>query len=236
MRVLLAEDDQLLGDGIQKGLGEFHHAIDWVKDGLAAKQALEMEKFDLVILDLGLPKMSGMEVLRSIRKAGNEIPILILTARDSVDDRVQGLDAGADDYLVKPFDLDELAARVRALHRRRAGTVSNEIAHKGITLNPASHQVTLDKAPVSLPRREFSLLQKLLENRGRVVSRDTLLQSLYGWEDEIDSNTLEVHIHNLRKKFGTDLIRTIRGVGYMIEKDENKDENIDTSDENNDNG
>lgn len=220
MRILLAEDDAQLGRGIQINLGEQRYTIDWVTDGMAAKQAILGESFDVIILDLGLPKLSGLELLRHIRKVGVTTPVLILTARDSLEDRIIGLDAGADDYLVKPFDFEEVLARVRALHRRHCGIVINEIIRGDLVLNPASHRVTKAGEKFDMPRREFVLLQKLLENQGRIVERDVLLQTLYGWEDEIDSNALEVHIHNIRKKFGTDLIRTVRGVGYMIEKTE----------------
>jgi len=218
MRILLVEDDELLGDGIATGLKQRNNVVDWVKDGLSAEQALDIENFDVVVLDLGLPRKDGIEVITTIRKKDDHTPVLILTARDSTDDKIKGLDAGADDYMSKPFDLDELEARVRALHRRNAGSVSTTIVRGDLELDPASHTATLGGISLNMPRREFTLLQKLLENQGRVISRDNLLQSLYGWDDEVDSNTLEVHIHNLRKKVGTKTIRTIRGVGYMIEK------------------
>lgn len=218
MRILLVEDDELLGDGIYAGLKQHRHVVDWVKDGVAAEQALDIENFDMVVLDLGLPRKSGIEVLQGLRNKEDATPVLILTARDSTDDKIKGLDAGADDYMVKPFDLEELEARIRALHRRNSGTKSTSIKRGGLELDPASHTATLDGTSLNMPRREFSLLQKLLENQGRVISRDNLLQSLYGWDDEVDSNTLEVHIHNLRKKLGSKTIRTVRGVGYIIEK------------------
>lgn len=218
MRILLVEDDELLGDGILAGLKQRNHVVDWVKDGISAEQAIEVEKFDMVLLDLGIPRKDGIEVLTTIRKKENHTPVLILTARDATDDKIRGLDAGADDYMVKPFDLDELEARIRALHRRNSGSATTVIKRGDLELDPASHTAALNGASLNMPRREFTLLQKLLENQGRVISRDILLQSLYGWDDEVDSNTLEVHIHNLRKKLGTKAIRTIRGVGYMIEK------------------
>ncbi len=218
MRILLVEDDELLGDGIATGLKQRNNVIDWVKDGVSAEQALDIENFDVVVLDLGLPRKDGLEVITSLRKKEDHTPVLILTARDSTDDKIKGLDAGADDYMVKPFDLDELEARVRALHRRNSGTASTVISRGSLELDPASHTAQLDGNSLNMPRREFTLLQKLLENQGRVISRNNLLQILYGWDDEVDSNTLEVHIHNLRKKLGADTIRTIRGVGYMIEK------------------
>lgn len=223
MRVLLVEDDELLGDGIRTGLKHYGHTIDWVKDGKAANDVLSSkhESFDIIVLDIGLPKMSGLEVLRNIRERNIPTPVVILTARETVDDRVKGLDAGADDYLTKPFDLDELCARMRALQRRSKARAKPVITYGDITLDPASHVVTKSGEAIMVSRREFALLQKLLENAGRVISREQLNQTLYGWGENIDSNALEVHIHNLRKRFGTDVIRTIRGVGYMAEKLDN---------------
>lgn len=223
MRILLAEDDELLGDGVKKGLRQQGYVVDWFKDGLEACRAIENEQVDLIILDLGLPKKDGFAVLDHIRKLGHTVPILILTARDTISDLVQCLDLGADDYLTKPFDLDELYARIRALHRRSVHRPENILVHGDLVVDPASHAVSLAGQEISIPRREFSLLQKLLENVGHVLSRDQLTQSLYSWEDEIDSNALEVHIHNLRKKLGNNLIRTIRGVGYLIAKVEQDD-------------
>lgn len=218
MRVLLVEDDELLGDGLRTGLIQYGYAVDWLKDGLSADQALKTETFDLVVLDLGLPKLPGISVLQNLRGRGQTMPVLILTARESVDDRVKGLDSGADDYLTKPFDLDELCARLRALQRRFTSRAEPLLTHEQITLDPASHTVTFHGENINLSRREFSLLHKLLENAGRVLSREHLTQSLYGWGEDVDSNALEVHIHNLRKKFGQEFIRTIRGIGYMIDK------------------
>lgn len=218
MRVLLVEDDELLGDGLRTGLIQYGYAVDWLKDGMSADQALKTENFDLVVLDLGLPKLPGISVLQNLRARGQTMPVLILTARESVDDRVKGLDSGADDYLTKPFDLDELCARLRALQRRFSSRADPLLTHEGITLDPASHTVTFNGENINLSRREFSLLHKLLENAGRVLSREHLTQSLYGWGEDVDSNALEVHIHNLRKKFGQEFIRTIRGIGYMIDK------------------
>lgn len=219
MRLLLVEDDELLGDGVCTGLKQYGYTVDWVKDGQSAIQALSSENFDMVVLDLGLPKLSGLEVLKTVRGKNITTPVVILTARETVEDRVKGLDAGADDYIVKPFDLDELCARLRALQRRISARAKPEITHGNITLDPASHSVHLGEEELNISRREFVLLQKLLENPGRVLSREQLTQTLYGWGYDVDSNALEVHIHNLRKKFGTPLIRTIRGVGYMIEKE-----------------
>ncbi len=219
MRILLVEDDQLLGDGVKNGLKQYGYTVDWLKDGEAARLALSSETFDLILLDIGLPKMSGLHLLQSIRREGINTPVLILTARESVEDRVKGLDSGADDYLKKPFDLGEVCARIRALVRRSSGRTETVIAYRNILLDPASHSVKVDGQELILPRREFALLQKLLENVGQVLSREQIAQSLYGWEEEVDSNALEVHIHNLRKKLNAVYIRTIRGVGYMLEKE-----------------
>jgi two-component system OmpR family response regulator/two-component system response regulator QseB len=218
MRILLVEDDQQLGDGLTIGLRQAGFAVDWLKDGHMADQALQSEAFDLVVLDLGLPRLSGMEVLSRARQRGQTMPILILTARDATGDKVAGLDSGADDFLVKPIDLDELTARIRALTRRSAGRAAPLLIHGELSLDPAAHTVTLAGQPVELSSREFPLLQMLLENAGRVLTRSQLEQSIYGWRDEPDSNALEVHIHHLRKKLGNDLIRTLRGVGYTIAK------------------
>jgi DNA-binding response OmpR family regulator len=218
MRILLAEDDPLLGDGLSVGLRQDGYAVDWVKDGVAADLALASEDFDLLVLDLGLPRLSGMEVLSRLRGRGKALPVLILTARDATGDKIAGLDAGADDYVVKPIDLDELAARVRALSRRVAGRALPLLSVGPLSLDPATHQVTLDGKPVELPPREYSLLQALMENCGRTMTRTQLEASLYGWRDEPESNALEVHVHHLRKKLGADRIRTLRGVGYMMMK------------------
>jgi two-component system OmpR family response regulator/two-component system response regulator QseB len=218
MRILLVEDDPELGDGLTVGLRQEGLAVDWLKDGNSADQALQSESFDLVVLDLGLPRLSGMEVLTRARSRGQTMPVLILTARDATGDKVSGLDAGADDYLVKPINLDELSARIRALARRSAGRSVPLLTHGNITLDPAARTVMLSGQAVELSGREFSLLEVLLENAGRVLSRSHLEQSLYGWRDEPDSNALEVHIHHLRKKLGSELIRTLRGVGYTIPK------------------
>lgn len=218
MRILLVEDDPQLGDGLTIGLRQAGFAVDWLKDGNSADQALQSETFDFVVLDLGLPQLSGMEVLTRARHRGQHMPILILTARDATGEKVAGLDAGADDYLVKPIDLDELTARIRALTRRSAGRAEPLLIHGDLALDPAAHTVTQAGLLVELSSREFSLLQQLLENAGRVLTRTQLEQSIYGWRDEPDSNALEVHIHHLRKKLGSELIRTLRGVGYTIAK------------------
>jgi len=218
MRLLLIEDDEFLGEAVKTGLTQLGYIVDWLKDGDIAQKILKSEVFELILLDLGLPKLSGLNLLKSFRQEGNTTPVIILTARDAVDDRVKGLDAGADDYIIKPFDLNELSARIRALARRSQGRADTEIHYNNIILDPASHSVTVDNTLINIPRREFSLLLKLLENNGQVVSREQLMQSIYSWDDDVDSNTLEVHIHNLRKKLNANFIRTIRGVGYMAEK------------------
>jgi len=218
MRILLVEDDELLGDAVKTGLTQFGYIVDWLKDGDLARSAIKTEEFELIILDLGLPKLSGIQLLQGIRQTGNTTPVIILTARDSIEERVKGLDSGADDYITKPFDLNELSARVRALTRRSQGRADAILHYNNITLDPAAHSVLLDGAPVNVPRREFALLQKLLENSGQVLSREQLMQSMYGWDEDVDSNALEVHIHNLRKKLNANFIRTIRGVGYLVEK------------------
>ena len=218
MRLLLAEDDPQLGDGLTVGLRQSGYAVDWVRDGVAADLALSSESFDLLVLDLGLPRLAGMEVLRRLRARRQTLPVLILTARDATGDKVAGLDAGADDYLTKPIDLDELAARVRALTRRAGGHASPTLEIAGMIIDPAAHSVTRHGVAVELSAREFSLLLSLVENAGRVMTRAQLESSLYGWRDEPDSNALEVHIHHLRKKLGTDVIKTLRGVGYTVPK------------------
>lgn len=224
MRILLVEDDESLGDGIHKGLKQYGYTVDWLTDGRTALSSIKTETFDVILLDLNLPSLPGLTVLREMRAAGITTPVLILTARHTSEDKVKGLDSGADDYLSKSFlDLDELSARIRALQRRFSShRAAPLLTYRDIELDPSSFSVTLKGQPISLSRREFSLLQKLLENAGHVVSRDSLNQCLYGWGDEIDSNTLEVHVHNLRKKLvDTHFIRTIRGVGYMAEKENN---------------
>lgn len=218
MRVLLVEDDALLGDGIRAGLKQAGFAVDWARDGHAGQLALETEDYALLVLDLGLPRLSGMDLLKWLRGKGKKLPVLILTARDTLADRVGGLDAGADDYLIKPFDLDEMIARLRALLRRSGGQATPLLRHGAIELDPAAHQVRKDGELVDLSSREFTLLHELLLHAGRVQSREQLEQRLYGWGEEVESNSIEVHIHHLRKKLGTELIRTLRGVGYVIDK------------------
>ncbi len=217
MRILLVEDDQLLGDATQAGLVHDGYVVEWLRDGLQAESALNSQSFDGVVLDLGLPGKDGIEVLSSMRKRGDSTPVLVLTARDSVGDRVKGLDTGGDDYLIKPFDLDELSARLRALIRRSSGRSAPTIEVGTVSLNPASHQVHVDGDLTELSQREFSLLQLLMEAEPRVLSRSYLEEHLYGWGDDIESNALEVHIHNLRKKLSKSFIQTIRGVGYKVQ-------------------
>ena len=217
MRVLLVEDDESLAKGIQTALRSESYTLDWLSDGRSALHAISSEHFDVVILDLGLPKMDGLTVLRTLRDRRLKTPVLILTARDGVKDRIAGLDAGADDYLIKPFDTDELKARLRALLRRSAGRAAPVIELRDISQNPANQQVSHKGRVVSLSRNEYVLLHELLSQPDRVLTRDQLEQSLYGWTDEVDSNTLEVHIHHWRKQLYPELIRTLRGFGYMIE-------------------
>lgn len=220
MRVLLVEDDALLGDGVRAGLKQAGFAVDWTQDGQAAKLALETEEYAVIVLDLGLPKLNGTELLKWLRGRESKTSVLILTARDTVADRIAGLNAGADDYLIKPFDLDELIARLHALVRRSVGQVTLSLRHGDIELTPSTHQVRKNGQSVELSAREFSLLHELLLHIGRVQSREQLEQHLYGWGEEVESNSVEVHVHHLRKKLGTTLIRTLRGVGYVIDKED----------------
>jgi DNA-binding response OmpR family regulator len=220
MRILLVEDDAMIGESVSSALRLEGHAVDWVRDGRAAELAADGSEFDLVLLDLGLPRKDGLEVLRSLRARKRRTPVLIVTARDAVQDRVQGLDAGADDYLVKPFDLDELAARIRALARRSAGRAEPHIEHLGVTLDPTTRGVMRDGRSVALSAREFAVLEALLARPGAVLSRGQLEEKLYGWGEEIGSNAVEVYIHGLRRKLGADFIRTVRGVGYLVPKSE----------------
>jgi len=218
MRILLVEDDPMIGAAVEKGLRADGHAVDWSRDGKAAETALAAEPYELVLLDLGLPRKDGLAVLKALRAGGNRVPVIVVTARDAIADRVAGLDAGADDYLVKPFDLDELAARMRAVTRRREGRAAPAITHGALTLDPVLHAVTLHGKPVELSAREFTLLVALLERPGAVLSRAQLEERLYGWNDEIASNAVEVHIHNLRRKLGAEAIENVRGAGYRVGK------------------
>jgi two-component system response regulator QseB len=216
VRLLLVEDDAMIGEAIRTGLKRDGFTVDWVHDGESADQVLRTDAFDLLLLDLGLPRKGGFQVLQALRARQQTLPVLIITARDAVADRVQGLDAGADDYLVKPFDLDELAARIRALLRRKSGRTEPEIAHLGVALNPATHRVTRDGREVALSPKEFALLQLLMERPGNILSRAQIEERLYGWGEEVESNAVEVHIHGLRRKLGTDFILNVRGVGYRV--------------------
>jgi len=218
MRILLVEDDRALGEGIRTALKPEGYTVDWLQDGASALHALNHESFELVILDLGLPRLDGLELLKRLRAAGNPVPVLVLTARDATSDRIAGLDAGADDYLVKPFDVAELKARLRALLRRSFNRPEPVLEYRGILLDPVNQQVSYQGTPINLPRKEFVLLHELLAQPGRVLTRDRLQQVLYGWDEDVESNALEVHIHHLRKKFFPELIRTVRGVGYLVDK------------------
>jgi DNA-binding response OmpR family regulator len=217
VRILLVEDDDLLAAGIRDTLERALYAVEWVPDGAQALAALKSNAFDLVVLDLGLPKVDGVEVLRQVRGQGGAVPVIVLSARDTAPDRVLGLDAGADDYLVKPFDVDELLARVRAQLRRQRGAAVNVIEHGALRLDPAALTVTFEGQPVALQRREFMLLQKLLQSAGQVLSRAQLEESLYGWDSGVESNSVDVHIHKLRRKLYPEVIRTVRGVGYVAD-------------------
>lgn len=218
MKLLLVEDDKDLAEAIYQGLQQFNCNVFHENNGLQAFKITRDYKFDAIILDLGLPGMSGIEFLANLRKSNNLTPIIILTARDSIDDCVQALNLGADDYMTKPFDLNELIARLRALTRRVQNNDASFIHFNNIVLNLDAHTVQINSEDVYLPRREYALLRKFLENPGKVLTRDALMHSIYNWDDEVDSNTLEVHIHNLRKKLTPNLIRTIRGIGYILEK------------------
>ncbi|MDP3871975.1 MAG: response regulator transcription factor [Methyloversatilis sp.] len=217
MRVLLVEDDELLGSGICDALERTRYTVEWVRDGAQALEALRGSGVDLAVLDLGLPRMDGMEVLRRAREAGVTTPVLVLSARDTTLQRIGGLDAGADDYLTKPFDVDELMARIRVLERRTRGAVVNVIRHGSIEIDTSAMTVSADGRSVDLQRREYMVLRKLLENIGHVLSRQQLVDNIYGWDSELESNALDVHIHNLRRKLHPGLIRTVRGVGYVID-------------------
>jgi two-component system OmpR family response regulator/two-component system response regulator QseB len=216
MRILLVEDDALLGDGLRAGLRQLGFQVDWVRDGEAAERELRAEPYAAAVLDLGLPKRDGLDVLAAVRRAGVTLPVLVLTARDAVPERIRGLDHGADDYVVKPVDLHELAARLRALVRRSHGRPQQCLAARDIVLDPAARSVRQAGLPVPLSTREFDLLHVLMLNAGRVLSREQLEQQLYSWGQEVESNAIEVHIHHLRRKLGSGLIQTVRGVGYML--------------------
>jgi DNA-binding response OmpR family regulator len=226
MRLLLVEDDRMIGESLRAALRLEGHAVDWVRDATAAQATLASERFDLVLLDLSLQPApaaaaaggaaDGLDVLRSLRARGDVTPVIVLTARDGLGDRVAGLDAGADDYLVKPFELEELAARMRAVQRRHGGRAAPVLSHAGVTLDPATRQVTRDGVPVLLSAREFAVLEALMTRPGALLSRAQLEDRLYGWGEEIESNAVSVYIHQLRRKLGADFIRNVRGVGYCV--------------------
>jgi two-component system response regulator QseB len=218
MRLLLVEDDEMIAETVLESIRREGYAIDWAQDGRAAELSLDNGVYDLVLLDLGLPGRDGIDLLNSYRRQGGEAPVIILTARDAVNDRVRGLDAGADDYLIKPFDLDELAARSRALLRRRTGQKQPVYTHGELALDPAAHEATKAGVPLALVPREFALLQALIEEPARVFTRAELEDKLYGWGEEVGSNTIEVHVHSLRRKIGAEQVVTVRGVGYRLKR------------------
>ncbi|MCG7964212.1 MAG: response regulator transcription factor [Candidatus Thiodiazotropha taylori] len=218
MNLLLVEDDEMLGDGIKTVMERRGMSIDWVRDGLSAMKSVKSVHYDVLLLDLNIPWLSGLEVLARLRSEGIQIPVLVLTARSEVVDRVKALDGGADDYVVKPFDIDELCARIRALHRRHSGQEPEMLRHGDLVLDPSAHTVTIQNSAISLSAKEFDILHSLMENMGRVMSRRKLSEKVYCLEDDVESNAIEVHIHHLRKKLGDHPIRTVRGVGYVIEK------------------
>ena len=216
MRVLVIEDDTGIGRAVVAGLDRSGYAVDWVRDGVQAENALANGVYDLALLDLGLPHRDGLQILRAVRRAGLELPVVVITARDALADRVAGLDSGADDYLVKPFDLDELLARLRAVVRRRTGRLSPEMAYGALRIDPAKRTVSFRGAPVDLSAREFAILEVLMLEPGTVVSREKLEEAVYGWGEEVGSNCVEVYLHHLRRKLQPELIRNVRGVGYRI--------------------
>ncbi|MEQ6435753.1 response regulator [Comamonas sp. w2-DMI] len=216
MRLLLVEDDAMIGEAVQSLLRGEGYAVDWVRDGRQADTALHAHQYDLVLLDLGLPGLDGLQVLRQLRARKDATPVLVATARDAVRDRIAGLDAGADDYVVKPYDMDELLARLRALARRAAGRAEVQYEHEGVRLNPATREASVNGSPVVLSGREWAVLQALLARPGSTLSRQQLEDKLYGWGDEVSSNAIEVYIHGLRKKLGQGAILNVRGVGYML--------------------
>ena len=219
MRLLLVEDDAMIGDAVLQVLRAEHYAVDWVRDGAMADEALRSEHYDLVLLDLGLPKRDGLEVLRALRARRDSVPVLVATARDGVGDRIAGLDAGADDYVVKPYDIDELLARIRALLRRSAGRGEPVFEHKGVSLNPSTREATVHGKAVSLSAREWAVLEALLARPGAVLSRAQLEEKLFSWKDDVSSNAVEVYIHGVRKKLGNELIQTVRGLGYVVPRE-----------------
>mgnify|MGYP003576185267 CR=1 FL=1 len=219
MRVLLVEDDRMIGEALLGALRRQGYAADWVRDGPMAEAAAQAQAYDLIVLDLGLPGRDGLSVLRTLRNGGTRTRVRVAPARDPVADRMAGLDAGADDYVLKPFEVDELLARARALIRRSAGRGEPVFTHKGLSLNPATREASLDGQPVALSSREWAVLEPMLLRPGVVFSRKQLEEKLYGWKEDISSNAVEVYIHGLRRKLGADLIRTVRGLGYVVPRD-----------------
>ncbi|MBV8619097.1 MAG: response regulator transcription factor [Curvibacter sp.] len=216
MRLLLVEDDPMIGQAVLEVLRAEHYAVDWVRDGEMADAALRETAYDLLLLDLGLPRRDGLQVLRELRARRNSLPVLVATARDAVSDRVAGLDAGADDYVVKPYDTEELLARIRALLRRRAGHAGPVFEHRGVRLDPATHEAFQDGVPVALSAREWAVLEPMIARPGVIFSRAQLEEKLFSWKDEVSSNAVEVYVHGVRKKLGADLIQTVRGLGYLV--------------------
>ncbi|OGB23619.1 MAG: DNA-binding response regulator [Burkholderiales bacterium RIFCSPLOWO2_02_FULL_57_36] len=222
MRILLVEDDRMIGESVRTSLRQDGYAVDWARDGRLAESALSTEHFDLVLLDLGLPGKDGIEVLRGIRQRKIGTPVIVITARDEIDDRIRGLDAGADDYVVKPFDLDELAARIRSTLRRSSGNAEPEIEILGVRINPATREVIRDGRPAALSAKEYAIVEALMQRPGAILSRAQLEERMYGWGEEIESNAIEVYIHGVRRKLGTDFIQNVRGVGYFIPRPDEK--------------
>jgi two-component system, OmpR family, response regulator len=218
MRVLLVEDDRMIGEAVMQALKDATYAVDWVRDGQSALDTLASQMYGVVLLDLGLPKKDGMEVLRSIRAKDNPVPVLVLTARDTLDDRIRGLDGGADDYILKPFEMTELLARMRAVVRRKGGIAGPVLSNGSISLDPVTREVQLDGQPTRLSGREYALLQALMIRPGAILSRSDLEDRIYGWNEEVESNAVEFLIHALRKKLGSDAIKNVRGVGWMVSK------------------
>lgn len=219
MRLLLIEDDAMIGETVHDLLRDHQYAVDWIRDGEAADLALMAHDYDLVLLDLGLPRKDGLAVLRAARSRGQSVPVLIATARDAIAERIAGLDAGADDYVVKPYDFDELLARIRALLRRGSGRADPVYRYQSISINTVSREVLLDGQPVILSAREWAVLEALLARPGTILSRAQLEEKLFSWQDEVNSNAVEVYIHGLRKKLGASLIQTVRGVGYLLPRE-----------------
>ncbi|WP_334186392.1 response regulator transcription factor [Noviherbaspirillum sp.] len=219
MRVLLVEDDAMIGDSIKISLMRDNCIVDWVRDGRMVETAVSTEHFDLVLLDLGLPGKSGLEILRGLRQKRESVPVIVVTARDAVDDRIKGLDSGADDYVVKPFDMDELSARMRSAIRRSTGRAEPDIRLHGLRISPGSREIWRDGVPVYLSGKEYAIFEALVIRPGNILSRDQLEERLYGWGDELDSNAIEVHIHAIRRKLGSNIIKNVRGVGYLVPKE-----------------